>query len=141
MFIEFQMNFGLIFDVFLIPLPFAHATFLTIKHFVLQMNFKDLTLQRNMFFKIFLIFSVTSFSIYFFPAKGRQHGSNKRPKWDQKSSRRRIFEIFGRSGRRCFFNVFWDRKKSAQNPEKSLKMVQKTILTPRPAECAGLPER
>ncbi len=26
-FIEFRMDFGLIFDVFLIPLPFAHATF------------------------------------------------------------------------------------------------------------------
>jgi hypothetical protein len=26
-FIEFRMDFGLMFDVFLIPLPFAHATF------------------------------------------------------------------------------------------------------------------
>jgi hypothetical protein len=30
-----------------------------------------------------------------------------------------IFEILWRSGRKCFFDVFWDRKKSAQNPEKS----------------------
>ena len=54
----------------------------------------------------------------FFPAKGRQNGSKKRPKWNQKSPRRQIFEILWRSGRRCFFDVFGDRKKSAQNPEK-----------------------
>jgi len=50
---------------------------------------------------------------------GNQNGFKKRPKWDQKSPGRWIFEILGRSGRRRFFNVFWDRKKSAQNPEKS----------------------
>ena len=50
---------------------------------------------------------------------GNQDGSKKRPKWDHKSPGRRIFEILGRSGRRCFFDVFGDWKKSAQNPEKS----------------------
>ena len=32
---------------------------------------------------------------------GDQNGSKKRPKWNQKSPGRRIFEILGRSGRRC----------------------------------------
>ena len=50
---------------------------------------------------------------------GRQNESKKRPKWDQKSPGRQIFKILGRSGRRCFFGVFGDPKKSAQNPEKS----------------------
>jgi hypothetical protein len=47
-FIEFRMDFGLIFDVFLIPLPFAHATFNPSKTFVFPMNFNDFTLRRNM---------------------------------------------------------------------------------------------
>ena len=51
----------------------------------------------------------------------------KAKKCDQKSSGRRIFEILGRSGRRCFIDVFGDRKKSAQNPEKSAGGATKRI--------------
>ena len=109
------------------------------------MNFNDFTLQRNIIVDAFPDLPVTSFSIYFFPAKGRQHGSKQRSKWDHKSPERRIFEILGRFRRRCFFDVFWDQKKSAPILEKSAGGANKNknprYLLGGPAECVGLLER
>jgi hypothetical protein len=66
---------------------------------------------------------------------GSQNGSKKQPKWNQ---------ILERSGRMCFFDVFGDRKKSAQNPENQPAELQKKFpgyFWGGPAECAGLPGR
>ena len=71
---------------------------------------------------------------------GCQNGSQKRLKWDQKSRGRRIFEILERSGRRCFFDVFWDRKKSAQNqknPTPWARKGQQTCKMGRPGGMRG----
>jgi hypothetical protein len=49
------------------------------KTFVFLMNFNDLTIQRNMIFDDFLIFSVTSFSIFY--------SGKKTPKWFEKATK------------------------------------------------------
>jgi hypothetical protein len=71
---------------------------------------------------------------------GCQNGSQKRLKWDQKSPGGRIFEILGRFGRRCFFDDFWDRKKSAQNqknPTPWARKGQQTCKMGRPGGMCG----
>ena len=58
---------------------------------------------------------------------GSQNGFKKQPKWNHTSPGPRIFEILARSGRRCFLNVFGNRKKSAQNLEKSAGGATKKV--------------
>ena len=55
-----------------------------------------------------------------------------------KSPGRRIFEILGRSGRRCFFDILGDRKKSAQSPEKSRKIGPKGQQTQKMSRPGGM---
>ena len=66
------------------------------------------------------------------------------PKSDQygttKSPGRRIFKILERSGRRCFFDVFGDQKKSAQNLEKSGKKPARGAKTTKIARPGGMRE-
>ena len=79
-----------------------------------------LLFKKTWFLMIFLIFSVTSFSIYF---------SGKRtPKWIQKATKmgptitpKPDFWDFGAFWKKMFFQGFWKQKKLAPNPNKSGK--------------------
>ena len=69
-----------------------------------------------------------------------QNGSKKPSKCNQKSPGRRIFEILGRSGRRCFFDVFGDNKKSAKilkNPTLWFQRGVRVVISGRPGGMRG----
>ena len=80
-----------------------------------------LLFRETWFLMIFLIFSVTSFSMYFF----QQKDTNMDPKSDQNGTTnlktKLIFEIFGHSGRNCFFKVFGDKKNRPKKRKKTEK--------------------
>jgi hypothetical protein len=78
LFIEFRMDFGLIFDVFFDTFTIRTCNLLNHqKPLFFQWISMILLFRETWFLMIFLIFSVTSFSIYF---------SGKRtPKWFEKT--------------------------------------------------------
>jgi len=107
---------------------------------IFPINFNDFTLQRNMIFDDFPHLFRYQFLAFIFPSKGRQTGSKKRPKWDQQSPQNRIFDIFGSSGRRCFFKVFGNKKnrpKIQTNPEKNQRGGTSPTTIARPGGMRG----
>jgi hypothetical protein len=74
------------------------------------MNLNDFTLQRNMIVDDF-------HDLFPLPVLAFIFSGKRTPKWIQKATKigpqitkKVIFEIFGRSGRYCFFKVFGNQK-------------------------------
>ena len=93
---------------------------------------------------IFLIFSVTSFSIYFF----QQKDAKMDPKIDQNGTKNhpdagflRFLGVLGGGVFSTFFGTRKSRPQIRKNLEKSVQRGNKPGKWVDPAECAGLPER